>query len=150
MAMKGLSPIVAVVILIGVAVMLGGLVSSWLSSFVDQSSKYDACAITTLYTITDATVNATSGELKLKVKNVGKSAVYNFSIEVSNGTLIDVLPATSPPDTYRLESGRTQYIETNISDYNISRMNITNIGTVTLMTRSCPEYAPEPVTVTNI
>ncbi len=150
MSRKGISPVVAVVILIGVAVMLGGLVSSWLSSFVNTNSKQNACAITTMYTITEATVNTTSGKLRLKVKNVGKSGVYNFSIEANNGTVIEVLRATSPPDTYILASGRTQYIETNISDYNISSMNITNIGTVTLMTRSCPEYTPEPIAVTNI
>jgi flagellin-like protein len=150
MSRKGISPVVAVVVLIGVAVMLGGLVSSWLSSFVDTSSKQDTCAITTMYTITEATVNTTSGKLRLKVKNVGKSSVYNFSIEANNGTIIEVLRAMSPPDTYVLESGRTQYVETNISDHNISSMNITNIDTVTLMTRSCPEYAPEPITVTNI
>ncbi len=150
MGKKGISPVVAVVVLIGVAVMLGGLVSSWISSFVIDSSKQDACAITTMYTISDAEVNQTSGKLRVTVKNTGKSAVFNFSIEADNGTVIDVMPATSPSDTYSLDTGMTQYIETNISDYNISRMNITNIDTITVLTQSCPEYTPKPIIVTNI
>jgi len=150
MAKKGISPIVAVVVLIGVAVMLGGLVSSWMSSFIDDSSKYDTCAIMTMYTISDAVVNESSGKLIVKLKNIGKSAVYNFTFEADNGTVLDIMPATSPADTYRLEPGRTQYIETNISDYNISKENITNIDTITVLTLSCPEYGPEPIKVTNI
>jgi flagellin-like protein len=150
MARKGISPVVAVVVLIGIAVMLGGLVSSWISSFVMDSSQHDTCAITTTYTISDAQVNQTSGKLRVTLKNTGKDSVYNFSVEADNGTLIEVLAATSPADTYVLESGRTQYIQTNISDYNISRMNITNINTITVLTQSCPEYSPKPITVTNI
>jgi len=150
MARKGISPIIAVVVLIGVAVMLGGLVSSWMSSFVTTSSKYDTCSITTMYVISEATVNETSGRLLVKLKNIGKSSVYNFTFEADNGTVLDVMPATSPVDTYNLEPGRTQYIETNISNYNISKENITNIDTITVLTQSCPEYGPEPIKVTNI
>ncbi len=150
MTKKGISPVVAVVVLIGVAVMLGGLVSSWMNSFVTKSTQHNTCAITTMYTISSATVNETSGRLLITVKNIGKSTVYNFTFEADNGTVIDVMQATSPAETYTLEPGRTQYVETNISNYNVSRQNITNIDTVTVLTESCPEYAPEPIKVTNI
>ncbi|UCD03365.1 MAG: hypothetical protein JSV63_01890 [Candidatus Aenigmatarchaeota archaeon] len=150
MAKKALSPIVAVVVLVGVAILLGGLVSSWLGGFITESSKHDICTITTLYTISDAKVNETSGELVVRLKNSGKADLYNFSFEAENGTIIEVLKATSPDDTYKLGPGRTQLIRTNISNYNISRENITNIDTVKVLTASCPEYSPDPIKVENI
>ncbi len=150
MSKKAISPVIAVVVLVGVAIMLGGLISSWMSSFVQESSRNNACSITTMYTITDATVNESTGELIVRLKNVGKDTLYNFSMEVDNGTVIDLLPATAPADTYELGPGRTQLIRSNISNYNISRENITNIDTVTVLTKSCPEYSPEPINVENI
>ncbi len=150
MAKKAISPVVAVVVLVGVAIMLGGLVSSWMSSFVQETSRNEACSITTMYTITEASANGSSGELRVKLKNIGKDDLYNFSFEANNGTVIDLLQATEPADTYKLRPGMTQYIRTNFTDYNISVENITNIDTVTVLTLSCPEYSPDPIKVENI
>ena len=150
MTKKALSPIVAVVVLVGVAILLGGFISSWLGGFIKESSQQNTCTITTIYTMESATVNITSGELVVRLKNSGKSDLYNFSLEVENATMIDVLKATYPADTYRLQPGRTQLIRTNISNYNISSQNITNIQTVKVLTRSCPEYSPNPINVENI
>jgi flagellin-like protein len=146
MGKKGISPIVAVVVLVGLAVMTGGLVSSWITSFVQDSTRdADTCAITTMFTISDASVNETSGELKVKVKNTGKDDIYNFTLEVDNGTLLKAFKATSPSETYRVSSGETQYIIGNISPH-----NITSIDTLNVLARSCLGYYPEPVSVKNL
>jgi flagellin-like protein len=150
MVKKAISPIVAVVVLVGIAIMLGGLISSWIGSFVDESSKTGTCPMTTMYTISDAEVNETSGLLTVTLRNTGKDDIYNFSLEVDNGTLIELLQATSPSDTYILVPSRTQYIRTNITNQNITTSNITNIDTVTILTRSCPDYAPAAIKVENI
>ena len=140
-----MSPIVAVVILVGIAVMTGGLLSSWLSSFVSDSSKQDTCAITTMYTLSDATYDSVSGEIRVKLKNTGSVRLYNFTIEADNGTDISLVPATSPSQNYTLATGGTQYVAGNGSMH-----NITNVQSITVVTASCPGYSPSSVNVENI
>jgi flagellin-like protein len=145
MARKGVSPVVAVVILVGLAVMIGGLVSSWLTSFVADSARQDTCAITTTYTLTEPTYNPTSGELKVRLKNTGNNELYNFTFEADNGTVIMLIPATYPNESYHVGSGRTQYVTGNVTDF-----NITGVDEVTVLTASCPSYSPVAVIVRNI
>jgi flagellin-like protein len=145
MRRKGLSPIVAVVILIGIAVVTGGLLSSWITSFVSDSAKQDTCAISTMYTLSDVTYNTTSGEVKLKVKNTGNVKLYNFTVEADNGTIIFLSQATSPEPSYRVDTGRVQYVVANFSLANIS-----NVHTITVLTQSCKGYSPAHTEVENI
>ncbi len=145
MKRKAISPVVAVVILIGLAVMTGGLLSSWVSSFITDSSRQDTCSITTMYTISDPVFNASSGEIKVRIKNTGNDAIYNFTFEADNGTDIELIPASSPAYDYTVGSGRTQYVISNSSF-----INMTTVETVTLLTESCPGYSPSPVRVKNI
>lgn len=140
MARKAISPIIAIVIIIAIVVTLGGLLSSWLSGFVSESTQTDMCALNTMYTATEATHNETSGLIKLRVKNNGKYGIYNFSIEADNGTTIALIPATSPAPTYILGTGKTQYVQANSSGY-----NITNIDNIRVLVGSCPAYSPSPV-----
>lgn len=145
MERKGLSPIVAVVILIGIAVITGGLLSSWITSFVSDAAKQDTCSINTMYTLSDVTYNATSGVIKLKVKNTGTVKLYNFTVEADNGTNIALGQATSPAPSYMVDVGRAQYVVANFSPSNIS-----NILTITILTQSCKGYSPAHTKVGNI
>jgi flagellin-like protein len=145
MEQKGLSPIVAVVILIGIVVITGGLLSSWITSFVSDASKQDTCSINTMYTISDATYNGTSGDIKLKVKNTGAVKLYNFTVEADNGTVIFLAQASSPDPSYRVDAGREQYVVANMSLKNIS-----NVLTITVLTQSCKGYSPAHTEVGNI
>ncbi len=142
MARKAVSPIIAIVIIIALVVALGGILSSWLSGFVSDSTQSDTCAINTMYTASDAFYNGTTGEIKVKVKNSGKYGLYNFSIEADNGTIIAVIPATSPGPTYILGSGKTQYVIANSSGF-----NITNIATIKVLVDSCRAYSPSPMDI---
>jgi flagellin-like protein len=145
MGSKGLSPIIAVVILIGIAVMVGGILSSWVTSFVSSSARQDTCAITTMYTLSEATYNASSGMVKVRVKNTGSVSLYNFSVEADNGTQIGRAPASAPDPSYRVGSGMTQYIVADAGNANIS-----NVVKITVLTESCKGYSPVPVEVGNI
>jgi flagellin-like protein len=145
MGSKGLSPIIAVVILIGIAVMAGGILSSWVTSFISDSARQDTCAITTMYTLSEATYNSTSGIVKLRVKNAGSSSLRNFTVEADNGTLIARALASSPDPSYTVGKGMAQYIVANVSN-----ASITNVITITVLTQSCPGYSPVPVQVENI
>jgi flagellin-like protein len=142
MAKKAVSPIIAIVILIALVVGLGGLLSSWLSGFVSESTQSDTCAISTLYTSSEASYDPASGEIKIKVKNTGKLDIYNFTIEADNGTFIAFIPASSPIGTYKLGPGKSQYILANSSGF-----NITNIDTIKVLVGSCPAYSPSPVDI---
>ncbi|MBN1896842.1 MAG: hypothetical protein JW789_03915 [Candidatus Aenigmarchaeota archaeon] len=144
MVRKGISPVVAVVILIAIAVMIGGMVSSWVSSFVTDNTAHDDCGIKTLYSLSDATINETSGEIKLKLKNIGSLPVYGFSIEVDNGTTFGVFEATYPDANYTVSPGETQYIITNTT------YNITNVEKLTVKTVACSGYAPTHANIVNL
>jgi flagellin-like protein len=145
MGRKGLSPIIAVVILIGIAVMAGGILSSWVTSFITDSSRQDTCAITTMYTLSEATYNSTSGIVKVRVKNTGSTAIRNFTVEADNETLIARTSASSPDPSYTVGEGMAQYVVANVSN-----SSITNVLTITVLTESCAGYAPVPVEVENI
>ena len=145
MPKKGLSPIIAVVLLIAIVVVLGGMLASWISNFVTTNLQRDTCSITTMYSVSDITYNATSNEVMVRVKNMGDDDLYNFTVEADNGTAIAVLPATYPPASYVLNPGRTQYVIANGTYH-----NITNIRTIKVLVGSCPSYSPTPVNVVNI
>jgi flagellin-like protein len=145
MGSKGLSPIIAVVILIGIAVMAGGILSSWVTSFVSDSARQDTCAITTMYTLSEATYNASSGIVKVKVKNTGSVSLRNFSIEADNGTQMGRAPASFPDPSYSVGSGMAQYVVANASNG-----SVTNVISITVLTESCKGYSPMPVEVGNI
>jgi len=145
MPKKAVSPVVAVVILIALAIAVGGMVSSWLASFVFERTQQDTCAISTMYTILQASYNGSSGGVDIKLKNTGKDDLYNFTVEVDNGTVIASTAAYSPVSTYRLGPGKTQYVLANISD-----QNMTTADTVAVLVGSCLSYSPSPRKVTNI
>ena len=146
MAKKAISPLIAIIVLVALVVTLGGLLSVWLTSFFyEASSEDDTCAITTLFTVTGPTYNASDGQIKLMVKNTGRDDLYNFTLELDNGTLFALVPATSPNETYSLAPGRSQYVMANASHY-----NITNIDTVKLLVASCPTHSSSTVKVANI
>ena len=145
MTKKGLSPLIAVVILVGLAVTVSGLVSSWLGTFVTESTTSSTCVLNTIYTMSGTTYDTTTGQIKTKIKNAGTLSIYNFTFEADNGTDIATFPASAPSATVRITPGQSQYVKANASLY-----NITNINTITLLVKSCPGYAPSAVSVENI
>jgi len=142
---KAISPIIAAVILIALVVAIGGVVSSWVYSFVTENTHTDTCGISTTYSVSDASFNQTSGQLMVKVKNSGKNSIFNFTLEADNGTVIIASAALSPSPSYELGTGMSQYIIANLSS-----QNITAIRTVKVLVASCRSYSPSPVIVANI
>ena len=145
MARKGISPVIAVVILIAVAVTIGGVVSSWVNSLVTESSKQDTCPITTSYSLTEARYNSSSGYIRIKLKNTGRDSLYNFTVEADNGTTIAHIIPVSPLPAEQVGPGMSQYVVANTTYY-----NITNVQKVTVLLGSCSGYSSTPVKVTNI
>jgi len=145
MARKAISPVIATVILIAIAVTLGGILSSWMNSFVRDTTDTETCAIRTLYTVTEATYDADSGEVRMRVRNTGSSQLFNFTLEADNGTVIAAVRAGYPAAGFTLGAGESQYVSANFSG-----QNITGIEKVTLLSGSCPSYSSSPVKVAHI
>jgi flagellin-like protein len=92
---KGISPVVAVVLLVAVAISLGMLVTSWITHlYYEISGGESACAINTNYIIDSVEWNRTAksptynSTLLIKITNKGKQQLYEFGVEVLNGSRI--------------------------------------------------------------
>jgi flagellin-like protein len=149
--MKGISPIIATVLLIAVAVAIGVLVSTWITRWTleqTQTAETATCATTTIYDVSDAAYNTTTQMLTLIVTNKGSSAVYNFTIEaVDNTTAIklNVTPSYSPTGTTAstpLLQGRSFSLTANMSTTNkLTSVKVTNTA--------CGAFYKATTTITN-
>ena len=99
MTRKAVSPVVAVVLLIGVAVSMGILVTTWVTHWVTvQTTGVSlSCAVDTNYIIESANYNSTgNNHLRLKITNKGERKIYGFGAVLDNGTLIMRLNSSDP------------------------------------------------------
>src|SRR3989338_1892296 len=143
MAMKkGISPVVASVILVAAAVLIGAVATVFVSSFVGQKTTQAntaGCAVTNQFTISDAQVNST-GAVRVKLSNSGQGTVSNFTIEVTltNGTIERKL-ALSPSSTANITSGQSTFVMSNVFDANVDNL----VGEVKVTSDACKQfYAP--------
>lgn len=97
---KGVSPIIATILLIAVAISVGIMVTTWITHWVvtQTSSESIACAINTNYVIDTAEFNkstALNNTLLLKVTNRGSEKIYGFGAILDNGTVILMLNSSN-------------------------------------------------------
>lgn len=95
-SMKGISPVVASVILIAVSISVGVLVSTWITHLVEeQTGGARLCAINTLYNVESAKFNISAdNNLWLKITNEGEYELYGFGVVIDNGTMIIIMNST--------------------------------------------------------
>ena len=100
---KGISPVIASVIMIAVAVSIGIIVSTWITHLVEQQiSEDELCAIDTLYNINSAKFNISgNNNILIKITNDGEDGLYGFGVVMDNGTIILLFNSTD----YRLDQG---------------------------------------------
>ena len=99
--MKGVSPVIATILLIAVAISVGIMVTTWITHWVvtQTGSEAIACAINTNYVIDSAEFNKTAAlndTLLIKITNRGAQKLYGFGAILDNGTWIMMLNSTSP------------------------------------------------------
>ena len=97
---KGVSPIIATILLIAVAISVGIMVTTWITHWVvtQTSSESIACAINTNYVIDSAEFNkstAMNSTLLLKVTNKGNEKIYGFGAILDNGTAIIMMNSSN-------------------------------------------------------
>jgi hypothetical protein len=125
--MEGVSPIIAVVILIGLAVAVGITLSSWVTHMVQQQTGESSfCKLNTNYIISSAGFNRSgANELTMKITNKGTFSLYGFGVEVDNGTMVAQFNSTnsrlssSPPTSSsgKLRQEQSVYLTLNMSGY---------------------------------
>jgi flagellin-like protein len=100
MMRKGVSPIIATILLIAVAISVGIMVTTWITHWVvtQTSSESIACAVNTNYIIDSAEFNkstALNSTLLVKITNKGAEKIYGFGAFLDNGTYILPLNSSS-------------------------------------------------------
>lgn len=83
---KGISPIVATIILIGVTILIGIMISTWVSQWLltTVGNVPSTCPTNTLYQLSNAKYNKTTQIMTVMVTNKGSQVLYNFTIEVND------------------------------------------------------------------
>ncbi|BBC20945.1 flagellin-like protein [Aeropyrum globular virus 1] len=111
MVRRGISPVIATVIIVAVTIAVSLAVAVWLFNLFDVFSEYSVVKITTAYFVSTTDENGnTRWHLILMVKNEGSQAETLTSVRVK-GVVIDV------PDTAEvLQPGETKLIQIPMPD----------------------------------
>ena len=89
MGMKGISPVIAAVVLIAITIAVGVLLSGWVTQFVTKETETaSACITNTNYKIDSATYTAGTKQLTIMVTNLNVRDLYGFSVQIQNTTNI--------------------------------------------------------------
>ena len=150
--MKGVSPVVAGVILISVAVVVGVMVSTWVTNWVStQTSTSPTCALNTQYVIDSATFTSSINETRIKITNKGSEGIYRFEMTVDNGTniirLSTVTESFNTSTANRLTQGQSMYLrDTLMGTFNTSLYSQATMISVT--NTGCPSFVTKTETVT--
>jgi len=147
---KGISPLIAVVLLIAFVIAVGSILSGWFVSFTkerveeakEKGEEDITCSYANLY-ITDAHWNNTLGKLSLTIENTGSEDLSDFRMVViyNNNTVdtLEVLPKTT------LTPGDIEifYNQTNVGP-------CSDIDTVIFKSNTCPVDAKDEIESTDI
>ena len=147
---KGISPLIATILLIAFVIAVGGILSGWLVSFTKERTDEARvrgetdirCSYANLY-VSDADWNDTNGRLSVTAENTGMEDLSNFNMVViyQNNTAftLSVLPSVT------LSPGDIQvfYNDTDVD-------NCTQISQVIFKSDTCPNDARDKILDTDI
>src|SRR3989338_545681 len=149
---KGISTVVASVLLVAAAIIIGVVATTWASGFVGQktaSAGSAGCATSTAFTVSDVEVNnATTrndtSNMTARLTNVGQDDLKNFTVEweFGNGTIVSFV-ANSPGQNDNITAGQSVQLQSKVNTSENSAKTVLKSMTVTA--GSCKAYR---VTVT--
>lgn len=123
--MRGVSPIVAVIVMVALAVTMGVMVSIWMTGWVStqKGSEEFGCAARTRYLIESAKYTQSDSGLRFRLTNMGEEGLYGFDIMLFNGTNSETFAYNSPNITLsenisqsnKLEREESVYVVVNLS-----------------------------------
>lgn len=106
--MKGISPVIASVLLIGITVAIGVMMSSWITHWISNETQdiSSACATSTNYNIDSASYSIADEAMTIQITNIGSVDVYEFSVQLMNGT--DVMVYNSTDTKFKISPNITE------------------------------------------
>jgi len=149
---KGVSPVVAGVILIAVAVVVGTMVSTWVTQWTStQTSGTQSCAINTQYVVDSSKFTSATNTTTIKITNKGSEGVYGFEITVDNSTdvmrLTNLGESPSTSSTSKLTQGNSAYLTVTITGAeNVTLMTTTN--EISVSNTGCTSVSAKTETIT--
>jgi len=156
--MKGISPIVASVLLIAVAISVGVLATTWVRNWIMEQTSQDlsSCVLDTEYQIDSTQYNSTSKLLTLKITNKNSRNIWGFGVMLDNGsTVLDVAYSSSnitlsPSITLnsKLDRERATYLTLNLTDYTGYATIGSTVSTVKVTNQVCTSVAAKTTTIT--
>ncbi len=97
MGMKGVSPVIAAVILIAISVAVGVMISGWVMQWVNKEiGGASSCSSYSTYRIDSAKYTSSDNNLTIKLTNMGKLGLYGFSVQLINDTHVKLYNSSSP------------------------------------------------------
>lgn len=157
MGMKGMSPIIAAVLLIAITVAVGVLLSTWITHWVSSrtTEASSACVTKTNYRIDSATYNSATTNMTLIVTNLGLVELYGFSVQLLNGTdvyvynttdaRLRVSPNITEADPLKEQRSALILIDMN-GDYHSGLGNTAD--QIKILNLACPSFSAESLSIT--
>jgi flagellin-like protein len=158
--MKGVSPVIATILLIAVAIAVGILLTNWVTHLtITQMGNAASCSINTIYVIDSAEFNKTTAlnsTLLLKVTNKGAEPIYGFGAIIDNGTAIFTFNSSSTlMDQGGISSGntltreRSAYLTVNMTNTTAGHTLMgTTMNNIKVTNNACPAVSASTTTVT--
>jgi flagellin-like protein len=153
---KGVSPVIAAVLLIAATVTIGILFTTWATHWTSEqiSSQTSTCSINTNYLIERVEFNKSGdNQMLIKITNKGTHDLYGFGVVLDNGTKVVNINSSDPlinqgniTELVPLREEQSAYIRLNLS------VNYTNLGkTVTdvrVLNDACSVVSKRTITIT--
>lgn len=157
MGMKGISPIIAAVLLISITVVVGVMLSSWITHWVNARTTEagSACVTSTNYNIDSAKFKNSTANMTLILTNRGRTNIHGFTVQILNGTHVIVYNSTDPnfgmspnvTEDTPLEEQRSAIIIIHMDGvYNSTIGNTAD--QVKVLNKACPAFSAETRTIT--
>lgn len=157
MGMKGISPVIAAVLLIAITVAVGVMISSWVTQWVSNKTTQTGtgCVTHTNYKIDSATFSTATSNMTIVITNLGRVDLYGFEVEVQNVTEIytynetDTRLKISPNVT---ESSPLKEQRSAIIIVNMEGGYHTGLGSsadrLKVLNKACPAFPAETTSIT--
>ncbi len=127
---KAISPVIATVILVAVAITVSVAVAYWMGGIAGQYTKFEKVEIQTATCVKLGAAGSEYWNVTVKLKNTGTAAttlisVFINDVEVdaySTSTAVDTKAVTDMAPSKTVESGSTAYVNVLI-DYNYKQLS---------------------------
>jgi flagellin-like protein len=156
MGMKGISPVIAAVLLIAISVAVGVMISSWITHWVSSRTTHasSACVTSTNYKIDSATFDSSTDNLTLVITNLGNVELYGFDVQILNGTEVYVYNSTDTRVRISPNITKTNPLKEQRSAVIIIGMNgsyYSGLGStadqIKVLNDACPTFSAETLTI---